>query len=98
MGDFRLLAATNRDLEATVAEKLFRENLFYRLNVVRIPVPPLRERRSDIVTLAEHFLRRYSEENGLPAVGFSDDAIRMLQAYPFLEMSANSKIGSSVQS
>jgi len=82
-GDFRVLAATNRDLEATVAEKLFREDLFYRLNVVRISVPPLRERRSDIVTLAEHFLRRYSEENGIPAVGFSDDSILMLQAYSF---------------
>ena len=82
-GDFRVLAATNRDLEATVAEKLFREDLFYRLNVVRISVPPLRERRSDIVTLAEHFLRRYSEENGLPAVGFSDDSILMLQAHSF---------------
>jgi two-component system response regulator AtoC len=82
-GDFRVLAATNRDLEATVAEKLFREDLFYRLNVVRISVPPLRERRSDIVTLAEHFLRRYSEENRIPAVGFSDDSILMLQAYSF---------------
>ena len=82
-GDFRVLAATNRDLEATVAEKLFREDLFYRLNVVRISVPPLRERRSDIVTLAEHFLRRYSEENGIPTVGFSDDSILMLQAYSF---------------
>ncbi len=82
-GDFRVLAATNRDLEATVAEKLFREDLFYRLNVVRISVPPLRERRSDIATLAEHFLRRYSEENGLPAVGFSDDSILMLQAHSF---------------
>jgi len=82
-GDFRVLAATNRDLEATVAEKLFREDLFYRLNVVRISVPPLRERRSDIVTLAEHFLRRYSEENSIPAVGFSDDSILMLQAYSF---------------
>jgi len=83
LGDFRVLAATNRDLEATVAEKLFREDLFYRLNVVRISVPPLRERRSDIVILAEHFLRRYSEENDLPAIGFSDDAILMLQAYSF---------------
>ena len=83
-GDFRVLAATNRDLEACVREKLFREDLFYRLNVVRIFVPPLRERRSDIVVLAEHFLRVYSEKNGLPAVGFSDDAILMLQtcSYP----------------
>jgi DNA-binding NtrC family response regulator len=83
LGDFRVLAATNRDLEATVAEKLFREDLFYRLNVVRISVPPLRERRSDIVILAEHFLRRYSEENDLSVIGFSDDAILRLQAYSF---------------
>jgi two-component system response regulator AtoC len=83
LGDFRVLAATNRDLEATVAEKLFREDLFYRLNVVRISVPPLRERRSDIAALAEHFLRHYSEKNGLPAVGFSDDSILMLQTHSF---------------
>jgi len=82
-GNFRVLAATNRDLEVSVREKLFREDLFYRLNVVRISVPPVRERRSDIALLAEHFLRIYSEKNGLPAVGFSDDAILMLQTYSY---------------
>jgi DNA-binding NtrC family response regulator len=82
-GNFRVLAATNRDLEASVREKLFREDLFYRLNVVRISVPPVRERRSDIALLAEHFLRIYSEKNGLPAIGFSDDAILMLQTYSY---------------
>jgi two-component system response regulator AtoC len=82
-GDFRVLAATNRDLDATVREKLFREDLFYRLNVVRITVPPLRERRADIVPLAEHFLRLYSENSGLPAVGFSEEAMLMLQAYSY---------------
>ena len=82
-GDFRVLAATNRDLEACVREKVFREDLFYRLNVVCISVPPLRERRSDIVLLAEHFLRRFSDENGLPAVGFSDDAILALQTHSY---------------
>ncbi len=80
-GNFRVLAATNRDLEASVREKVFREDLYYRLNVVRIPIPPLRERRSDIVPLAEHFLRFYSDKNGLPAIGFSDEAILMLQNY-----------------
>jgi two-component system response regulator AtoC len=80
-GNFRVLAATNRDLEASVREKVFREDLFYRLNVVRIPIPPLRERRSDIVPLAEHFLRTYSEKNALSAIGFSDEAILMLQNY-----------------
>jgi DNA-binding NtrC family response regulator len=83
VGDFRVLAATNRDLDATVRERLFREDLFYRLNVVRITVPPLRERRADIVPLAEHFLRLYSEGNDLPAIGFSEEAILMLQTYAF---------------
>jgi DNA-binding NtrC family response regulator len=82
-GNFRVLAATNRDLEACVQEKLFREDLFYRLNVVRISVPALRERRSDIVLLAEHFLRHYSEKNSLPAVGFSEDSILRLQTYSY---------------
>ncbi|MGB7285171.1 MAG: sigma-54 dependent transcriptional regulator [Candidatus Acidiferrum sp.] len=82
-GNFRVLAATNRDLEASVREKVFREDLFYRLNVVRIPIPPLRERRSDIVALAEHFLRAYSEKNALSAVGFSDEAILLLQNYSY---------------
>jgi len=80
-GDFRVIAATNRDLEASVREQVFREDLYYRLNVVRIPVPPLRERRSDIVPLAEHFLQVYSDKNGLPVIGFSDEAILLLQNY-----------------
>jgi len=80
-GNFRVLAATNRDLEASVREKVFREDLYDRLNVVRIQIPPLRERRSDIVPLAEHFLEHYSEKNGLAVVGFSDEAILMLQNY-----------------
>jgi len=80
-GNFRVLAATNRDLEASVREQVFREDLYYRLNVVRIQIPPLRERRSDIVPLAEHFLERYSLKNGLDVVGFSDEAILMLQNY-----------------
>jgi DNA-binding NtrC family response regulator len=82
-GNFRILAATNRDLEACVREKLFREDLYYRLNVVRIAVPPLRERRSDIVPLAEHFLRLYSERDAVPIVGFSDEAILLLQNYSY---------------
>jgi DNA-binding NtrC family response regulator len=82
-GDFRVLAATNRDLEASVREGVFREDLFYRLNVVRISVPPLRERRADIVPLAEHFLHRYSEKNALPAVGFSEEATVFLQNHSY---------------
>jgi DNA-binding NtrC family response regulator len=83
VGNFRVLAATNRDLEASVREKVFREDLYYRLNVVRIQIPSLRERRSDIVPLAEHFLRQYSEKNGFEMVGFSDEAILMLQNYSY---------------
>jgi DNA-binding NtrC family response regulator len=80
-GDFRVIAATNRDLEASAREHVFREDLYYRLNVVRISVPPLRERRADIVPLAEHFLRVYSEKNGLPVVGFSEETLLLLQNY-----------------
>jgi two-component system response regulator AtoC len=83
VGNFRVLAATNRDLEASVRERVFREDLFYRLNVVRIQIPSLRERRSDIVPLAEHFLRRYNEKNGFEVVGFSDEAILVLQNYSY---------------
>src|SRR6202035_3103469 len=57
--DVRILAATNRDLETEVAEKKFREDLYYRINVVRIHVPPLRARGSDILLLAQHFLLKY---------------------------------------
>lgn len=80
-GNFRVLAATNRDLEASVRANVFREDLYYRLNVVHIQIPPLRDRRSDIVPLAEHFLHLYSEKNGFEAVGFSDEAVLMLQNY-----------------
>jgi DNA-binding NtrC family response regulator len=83
VGNFRVLAATNRDLEASVREKVFREDLYYRLNVVRIQIPSLRERRSDVVPLAEHFLRVYSEKNGFDMVGFTDESILMLQNYSY---------------
>ncbi|HVY47697.1 MAG TPA: sigma-54 dependent transcriptional regulator [Minicystis sp.] len=79
--DVRILAATNRDLRKRIEEGLFREDLYYRLNVVTLEIPPLRERQSDIPELATFFLRRYAQENGKRIEGFSDDALASLSAY-----------------
>jgi two-component system response regulator AtoC len=78
--DARIVAATNRDLETEVAERRFREDLFYRINVVRVHVPPLRARGNDILLLAQHFLRRY--QNGSPrVVGIKSGAADRLLSY-----------------
>ncbi|UJR79497.1 sigma 54-interacting transcriptional regulator [Sandaracinus amylolyticus] len=79
--DTRIVAATNRDLEKEVAEGRFREDLFYRLKVFPIRVPPLRERHEDIPLIAAHFLRKYCQEFGRSISGFSQQAMEMLQAY-----------------
>jgi two-component system response regulator HydG len=79
--DLRLVAATHRDLSRDVREGRFREDLFYRLNVIPISVPPLRERREDIPLLAEHFLRRYAEKNRRAAIALSRAALERLTAY-----------------
>ncbi|MFW6087840.1 MAG: sigma-54-dependent transcriptional regulator, partial [Myxococcota bacterium] len=79
----RVVAATNRELLERVREGKFREDLFYRLNVVQIDVPPLRARRSDIPLLAHHFLSVYAEENERRIEGFTDEALRALMAYPW---------------
>ena len=79
--DVRIIAATNKPLEQAVAEKQFREDLFYRLNVVRLRVPPLRERRADIPLLVNYFLKKFSEKNKQPAKGVTDGALRALSAY-----------------
>ena len=79
--DIRILAATNRNLSETVAAGTFREDLYYRLNVVHIQTPPLRERREDIPILAAHFLERYAKENGKTFKGFSPEAMEYLTAY-----------------
>jgi len=79
--DVRIIAATNRDLTAEIATGKFREDLYYRLNVVNIEMPPLRARPSDLVPLATHFLRRFAKENGKRIDGLSDDAIERIGAY-----------------
>ncbi|OLB52449.1 MAG: DNA-binding response regulator [Candidatus Rokubacteria bacterium 13_2_20CM_2_70_11] len=79
--DVRIVAATNQELAQMVREKRFREDLYYRLNVITLIVPPLRERREDIHVLAQHFLRVYSAKNNRRLEGFTDDAIRRLEAY-----------------
>jgi DNA-binding NtrC family response regulator len=79
--DVRLVAATNRDLDAMVRDKTFREDLFFRLNVVRIKMPPLRERAEDIPLLLDGFIRTNTKENGLPDVSVDAAALRTLQGY-----------------
>ena len=79
--DVRLVAATNADLTALVREKRFREDLFYRLNVITIQIPPLRERREDIPLLAQHFLRRFAAKNAKAISGFTEEALDLLQTY-----------------
>ena len=79
--DVRIVAATNINLEAAIKEGRFREDLFYRLNVVNIMVPALRERVEDIVPLAEHFIKRFARELRRKVTGFSADAVKSLQDY-----------------
>ncbi len=81
--DVRLVAATNRDLLAEVAAGRFREDLYYRLNVVSLQVPSLQERREDIPLLAEHFLRIFGERNRKDVKGFTPRAMDMLVKYPW---------------
>src|SRR6201996_8280387 len=79
--DIRLIATSNRDLEEEVREKRFREDLLYRLNVVNLVMPPLRERPADIVPLAEYFADKYSVANGLPKRAISAQALGQLQVH-----------------
>jgi len=76
--DVRVVAATHRDLRKKVDEGSFREDLYYRLNVIEIHIPPLRERAGDIPLLAHHFLHQYAAENKKPVRAFSDDVLGML--------------------
>lgn len=79
--DVRVILATNEDLQKAVQEGRFRRDLYYRINVINIELPPLRERISDIPILAEHFLQRICEEMGRPRKTLSDEALAALQAY-----------------
>jgi len=79
--DVRIIAATNVDLRQMVRDGRFREDLFYRLNVISLDLPPLRQRREDIPLLVEHFLKKYSDENDLPRRRISTEALRPLVSY-----------------
>ncbi|HBH87040.1 MAG TPA: two-component system response regulator [Syntrophaceae bacterium] len=81
--DVRIISATNRDLEAKVKEGTFREDLFYRLNVVVMDIPPLRERKEDVPLLVDHFLKRFSVENGKDIAGITSEARDLLLKYDY---------------
>jgi two-component system response regulator PilR (NtrC family) len=81
--DVRIICATNKNLEEMAAKGLFREDLFYRLNVIQIRMPALRERKEDIAALSEHFLRKFSVTMGKPIKAVSKEAMRMLMHYDY---------------
>jgi len=81
--DVRIVSATNRRLEEEVAQGRFREDLYYRLNVIEIPLPSLRERRDDVALLVDHFVEKYARELGKDVKGLSDDAMAKLASYRF---------------
>lgn len=81
LANVHILAATNLDLHQAMRTGAFREDLYYRLNVVTIPLPPLRNRREDIPGLVHHFLERYGREMGCPRLGMDPSAMELLQAY-----------------
>ncbi|MEM9175733.1 MAG: sigma-54 dependent transcriptional regulator [Myxococcota bacterium] len=81
--DVRIVSATNRRLEEEVAEGRFREDVYYRLNVIQLQLPPLREREEDIPLLAQHFIRRFSEELGKEVEGMDGEAYDLLASYAF---------------
>jgi PAS domain S-box-containing protein len=105
--DVRIVAASNKDLEALLAQGTFRQDLYYRLNVVKLEIPPLRERRDDIPLVAESLLRLLEKETGIPVEGLSAEAAAVLEAYAWpgnvrelrnvLEQSLYVKTGNVIQ-
>lgn len=81
--DIRVIAATNRDLEREVEERRFREDLYYRLSPMTLKIPPLRERKADVVMLSDHFLRAYAGRRALPVPRLSNECTQLLLSYPF---------------
>ncbi len=81
--DVRVIAATNRDLNDLISKGQFREDLFYRINVIPIELPPLRQRKEDIPLLVEHFIGKYSDNMGVPHKNISTDAVRAIEKYPW---------------
>jgi two-component system, NtrC family, response regulator AtoC len=81
--DVRVVAATNKELQQLVSKGVLREDLYYRLKVVSIYLPPIRERPEDIPSLAEHFIRRYSHDAGKPVTSISNEAMKLLCGYPW---------------
>src|SRR5206468_3579993 len=79
--DIRVISATNQDLQKLVANSRFREDLFYRINVIQMHLPPLRDRREDIPILADHFLSKYAEQMKKPVLSVAHDSLALLQAY-----------------
>jgi DNA-binding NtrC family response regulator len=79
--DIRIIAATNQNLEQAVADRKFREDLFYRINVVPITMPPLRQRNSDVIILANHFLQKFNKKRNKPLKGFTSETVKALQNY-----------------
>jgi transcriptional regulator with PAS, ATPase and Fis domain len=79
--DFRIICATNKDLEKAIQDGTFREDLYYRLNVFTVSVPPLRERKSDLPLLANYFIKKYSRAMAKPMISISPEAMEMLVRY-----------------